>query len=76
VKQLLQTAQKEEELLSAIAAAVARVDKDEVFRLASELTRNVQPTKAPPRNSSDQPPIPRLLRKNCSDSAGSVFLES
>ena len=72
---LLQGARAEEKQLAAIATAVAHGDRDEVFRLAAELTHNIgrpQPT----NDVNSIEPIPRLLAENCGDSPASAFLES
>ena len=75
LRRLLAIAQHEEKLLAAMREAVSRGDKNEVFRLAVELTRNCdQPAAAP--GSDTVSLIPGLPHDNCSDSAACVFFKS
>ena len=73
---LLKSARTEEELLLAMRAAVQRGEegKDEVFKLATQLTRNINPR----QSQIDRDRIREtslLLPDNCANSAASVFLE-
>ena len=75
LRRLLAIAQHEEKLLAAMREAAKHGDKDEVFRLAVELTRNCdQPAAASGYDSVLL--IPGLTHDNCSDSTTSAFLES